>query len=1072
MPLEKQSININFAQGVDTKTDPNQVELGKFLSLKNSVFDKGGQLTKRNGFAQLPALTNDTATFIATHNDNLLALGNDLQVLSADTRSWLTKGRFQDVDVNVAPLVRTTTSQLTVDSAITPNLAVCSTYLDSSGTCFYAISDSLTGEIIVNSTALPATTSLPRVFALGNFFIVMYQVTVAGVTHLEYIPINSFTPSLPGPRTTVATDVVSLDTGWDGVVANNNLYFSWSSTFGGGSVKTSYIDVTLLQHTVAILAGFQADLMSLSADNTSPTPNIYVTFWQLSDTTAYTALYDANLNLIFTATPVLVDNVLRLTSSAQFLVNTIFYEIDNFYPHNLTVPTHFVRRNTIDSLGAVTVSAIIDRSVGLFSKSFIVDAKVFVGVNYGGALQPTYFIIDVNGNVVAKLAYSNGIQYPFDQILPQGNVLGSISSIGYLFKDLLAPVNKSLNAPSVNGIYSQTGINLAAFDFNSGNISSNEIGGSLMITGGFPWMYDGDKPVEHNFYVYPEDIATVPDADNGGLAALRYFYAVTYEWTDAQGLIHRSAPSVPFEVDLSASSGTPIVFTATYAAGDTVLTPSSMVGLFVGQTLTGIDIQAGTTITAIGSTTITISLPTTGAAAPGTITTADTASVTLYIPTLRLTYKVPPNNVRIVIYRWSTAQPIFYQITSITAPVLNNKAVDDVTYLDTQNDGAIIGNLILYTTGGVLENIQAPCCSVSTLFKSRWFVVDSEDKNLIWYSKPVIENTPVETTNFQTIFVAPTTGAQGSTGPITALSSMDDKLIIFKRDAIYYVTGNGPDITGAQNDYGDPVFITATVGCDNPNSLVLMPDGIMFQSDKGIWVLKRDLSTFYIGAPVDSFNSVEVVSALTVPGTNQVRFTLDGQSPTLMYDYYYAQWAEFSGIAGVSSTLYQEKHTFINKYGEVFQEEAGRFTDGSRPVLMSFTTAWAKFGGLQGFQRAYFFYLLGRYYSPHTLTLNIAYDYNPAPTQQVIVRPINFSGFYGDDPFYGDSSPYGGIGNVEQWRVFLQKQKCESFQITLQENFDDSFGTQAGAGLTLSGLNLVYGYKKGYTTLSPSLSVG
>lgn len=61
----------------------------------------------------------------------------------------------------------------------------------------------------------------------------------------------------------------------------------------------------------------------------------------------------------------------------------------------------------------------------------------------------------------------------------------------------------------------------------------------------------------------------------------------------------------------------------------------------------------------------------------------------------------------------------------------------------------------------------------------------------------------------------------------------DDKLIIFKPDAIYYVTGQGPDNTGGNNNFSDPIFITSTVGSSNDRSLTFIPAGIMFQSDKG-----------------------------------------------------------------------------------------------------------------------------------------------------------------------------------------------------------------------------------------------
>jgi hypothetical protein len=42
MALVKQPLAINFAQGLDTKTDPKQVQPGKFLALQNTIFTKGG----------------------------------------------------------------------------------------------------------------------------------------------------------------------------------------------------------------------------------------------------------------------------------------------------------------------------------------------------------------------------------------------------------------------------------------------------------------------------------------------------------------------------------------------------------------------------------------------------------------------------------------------------------------------------------------------------------------------------------------------------------------------------------------------------------------------------------------------------------------------------------------------------------------------------------------------------------------------------------------------------------------------------------------------------------------------
>ncbi len=246
----------------------------------------------------------------------------------------------------------------------------------------------------------------------------------------------------------------------------------------------------------------------------------------------------------------------------------------------------------------------------------------------------------------------------------------------------------------------------------------------------------------------------------------------------------------------------------------------------------------------------------------------------------------------------------------------------------------------------------------------------------------------------------------------------------------------------------------------------------MFQSGKGIWLLGRDLSTTYIGAPVEAYNSSLVLSAVAIPGTNEVRFTLDS-GLTLMYDYYYNRWAVFEGIPAVTSTLYGDLHTYADTAGNVFQETPGQYLDGSSPVLIGFTTGWLNLAGLQGYQRAFWMLLLGEYITPHKLSVGIAYDYNPSIVDQAIVIPDNFSEPFGDDSGnFGDVGPFGGPGNVEDPRIFFSTQRCQAIQITVQELYDSSFGIPAGQGLSLSGLSIVCGTKRTYRTSSAGKSFG
>ena len=117
-------------------------------------------------------------------------------------------------------------------------------------------------------------------------------------------------------------------------------------------------------------------------------------------------------------------------------------------------------------------------------------------------------------------------------------------------------------------------------------------------------------------------------------------------------------------------------------------------------------------------------------------------------------------------------------------------------------------------------------------------------------------------------------------------------------------------------------------------------------------------------------------------------------------------------------------------------------------------------------------YLLSNYATPHKLVVSLSYDYNPTAVQTSTIEPTNFSAPYGGDTLYGSNELYGGSSNVEQWRIFLRQQKCQSIQVSIEEVFDPSKGTVAGAGLSFSGINMVIGAKKAYPALPSAKSVG
>lgn len=1067
MALQKQPLNIPFAQGLDTKTDPKQVPPGKFLNLVNSVFTKGGLLSKRNGYKKLA--TADSTTTLTTYNNGLVAIGNSVQAYSKTNASLVNSGTLYPLDVSVESIVRNATSQTTVDVAVSQNGIACAVWLDGNGSSYYQITDTANSQTLIPKVALRSTATMPRVFVLGKNFIVTYMATVSGAPHLQYVAIPISNPGSPLAPQDIAVSIASITQPYDGVVVNNSLFVSWNANDGGGAVRTAFLNSGLILSSSSAIAGQSADLISVCADTANVI--IYVSFYKAGTNTIKVHGYSPILvTTLATTTVVSSITINELTSTAINNVLTVFYEVANTYTFAPNAKTDYLAKNTVTSAGSVGSPATILRGAGLGSKAiyFSDQSKSYMLATYGQTLQPTYFLIDSSGNILGKIAYQNGGGYAINQILPSMYIKDSSLLVGYLFKDLLAAVNKTQGVANIAGVYSQTGINLATFAFGS-NVTTADIGLNLHISGGFLWMYDGVKPVEHGFFVYPEDLAAIGSTTAGSMIAQTYFYKAVYEWTDNQGNIHRSAPSVPLTFVINTA---PANFTGNRTSGSPVIASvSSTANLQVGQAVSGTGIPASTFILSIDSSTqITLTNnATSGTATATTITPTSLNSLTINVATLRQTYKTS-NLVRIVLYRWSTAQQNYYRVTSITSPTLNSTTVDSIAFSDIQSDAQILGNDLIYTTGGVLENISPPACNSLALFGNRLCFIYGEDRNLIGYSKQVIEGVPVEFSDLLTMFVPPTTGAQGSTGICQVLCPMDDKLIISKKDAFYYVTGRGPDNTGANNDFSDPVFITSTVGSLNFNSFVFTPQGLMFQSDKGIWLLARNLQTSYIGSPVEAFNDQVVTSAVSIPATNQIRFTLDDRA-TLLYDYYYDQWGSFWNLPAISSTIYESLHTYLDQFGQIFQETPSLYKDGSTPVLMSFETAWMNLAGLQGFERAYFFYLIGEALSPHKLSVKMALDYNPSAVQAVLITPINGFETYGDDPLYG-SSVYGGPVSLEQWRIFFEIQKCQAFKIYITEQFDSSFGTEPGAGLTLSGLNLIVGVKDGKPKLPAVQSIG
>lgn len=426
--------------------------------------------------------------------------------------------------------------------------------------------------------------------------------------------------------------------------------------------------------------------------------------------------------------------------------------------------------------------------------------------------------------------------------------------------------------------------------------------------------------------------------------------------------------------------------------------------------------------------------------------------VTLTIPTLRLTAKT---GVVIDVYRTVNAGTLYFKVGSVA----NDSTADSVTFADGNagatadaavawvSDANLVANESLYTNGGELDNISAPASKVLGRFAGRLWAVSSENPTELVYSKKRLPLGPVEFTDTFSIIL-------NKAVEVTALAEMDEKLIIFERDAIYYITGQGPTVTGDQNDFSAAQLITSDVGCTNTASIVLMPLGLMFQSAKGIYLLNRSLETVYIGSPVEAYNGLNVTSAEMVDDENQIRF-LTGEE-CLVFDYFYGKWSVFTNHAGTEAVTWRtnNRYIYLRTDGRVFMQSTG-YLDDNATITMRITTGWIKTNGLQGLQRVRRAFILGDWASSHTLRTQIAYDYEQFFNEQHTWNYISALGVtdYGDTSPYGQEL-YGGLGSATyQFRMHLKQQKNQSLRFRIEDV------SSTGEAYSISSLMLEVGVK-------------
>ncbi|MEZ0208562.1 MAG: hypothetical protein ACAH17_00090 [Candidatus Paceibacterota bacterium] len=429
------------------------------------------------------------------------------------------------------------------------------------------------------------------------------------------------------------------------------------------------------------------------------------------------------------------------------------------------------------------------------------------------------------------------------------------------------------------------------------------------------------------------------------------------------------------------------------------------------------------------------------------VVSTNNKEVTIRIQTLPFTEK---ENVELELYRTEANGTVLYKRAyEIADRTENSKTFEKIDIVDNLPDDELIQNEVLYTEGGVLENVGASSSKYLTTYKGRVFLLLSDGYGL-QYSKKREQNGPVE-------FAAELKIALDEAGgPGTCMAVLDDHLIIFKQSAILALTGEGPNNLGEQDDFRVPYSIASDVGCVDPNSVVLTPEGLMFKSAKGIYILRRGFSVEYLGAPAEGFNDLTITSATLVSNTNEVRFTTNSGT-CIVYDYFHKKWTTFTNIDAIDAINYNDSYIFLRSNGDLMRETPNEFSDNGSYIRMRLESSWIQTAGIQGFERFYKMLILGSYKSEHSLRIRFAYDFDPTFVHECIVNAGELlqNPAFGEGGDYGDENPMGGEYPLYQFRIFPKRQKCEAFKFLIEDIRTEG----NGEGLSLSNFAAEVGLK-------------
>jgi hypothetical protein len=399
----------------------------------------------------------------------------------------------------------------------------------------------------------------------------------------------------------------------------------------------------------------------------------------------------------------------------------------------------------------------------------------------------------------------------------------------------------------------------------------------------------------------------------------------------------------------------------------------------------------------------------------------------------------------------------------------NSTSLFSVTYLDQGSFTSGLGQEV--SPRGLLAPICPPASVHMCLHRGRLWLASAETGRDLWASRQLTRGEqPVFPPELQVTLA-------DSPDRLTALASLDDKLICFTTGRIYYLVGEGPADNGTGEFWPAPWLVTAQHGCLDSRSVVTTPEGVFFQTSAGIALLSRNLTVSLVGEAIRDLTDQRTtcLGAVHDPKRSRVLWLFanaDGETIGAVYDYLHQTWsrqdtAMVSELVGV--TIWQDllvvtADELLRAEGEPGNpDHRGQDVAGDPSwVTGIYETPWICPQGPGAYQRHRRLILLGEKLSGCSLRVDIYLDFDATTVKQTHTIDLQ------------TASTVAGLPLV-RYEVPLSIQASQAIKIRLTDLPPDAFEPPAGAepraGVSLQRMALEFVPERGTPRL-PALNRG